>query len=393
MTSLLPKWRQQFAIDLPGASPGCIWIHACSVGEVGSIAPLARALIKDRSPVHLTVITETGMQHAQQLFGSTVTISYLPWDVPGLIARFTERLSPRLLLLTETEFWPGLISACNHRNIPIISLNSRISDRSFPRYYASRMLWRRWLKPVALFIAQSEIDAERLAAIGADKERIQILGHLKYAVSPPKVDANALRKRLDPSSKRPIVLAASTHDDEERQLLSMWQSWRRLQPDILLVIVPRHPQRFDEVAELVQQQRLNLAHWSKIGQANADVILIDAMGVLAGLYVVADLVIVGGSLIPHGGQNPLEAAVCGRGVISGPHVQNFRSIMRDMQQAGAAIVTENAEELDMTVQRMLERPDELRQLNAKAAVFIQGKSQVLERVLSALQPYLQRRPS
>ncbi len=393
MTSIPAKWRQQFAIDLPDASDDCIWIHACSVGEVGSVAPLVRALINDRFPVHLTVITQTGMRHAQCLFEDTISISYLPWDIPGLITRFVARLSPRLLLLTETEFWPGLISACSRRNIPVISLNTRISDHSFPRYRASRMFWRRWLKPVDLFIAQSEMDAKRLAAIGADKARIQVLGHLKYAVSPPWVDADALRKRLDGSGKRPIVLAASTHDEEERHLLSMWQGWRRLRPDMLLVIVPRHPQRFDAVAELVRQQGLNLARWSETGQACADVILIDAMGVLAGLYTVADLVIVGGSLIPHGGQNPLEAAVCGRGVISGPHVQNFRGIMRDMQQAGAAIVTANAEELDMIVKRMLERPDELRQLNAKAAAFMQGKSQVLERVLTALQPYLQNSPS
>jgi len=388
MTSIPVKWRQQFAIDLPDASDDCIWIHACSVGEVGSIAPLVRALIHDHFPVHLTVITETGMRHAQRLFGDAISISYLPWDIPGLIARCVARLSPRLLLLTETEFWPGLISACKRRNIPVISLNTRISDHSFPRYHASRMLWKRWLKPVDLFLAQSETDAERLAAIGADKDRIQVLGHLKYAISPPKIDADALRKRLDPSGKRPIVLAASTHAEEERHLLSMWQGWRRLQPDILLVIVPRHPQRFDEVAELVRQQGLNLAHWSETGQTHADVILIDAMGVLAGLYTVADLVIVGGSLIPHGGQNPLEAAVCGRGVVTGPHVQNFRSIMRDMQQTGSAIVTANAEELDMAVKRVLERPGELRQLNAKAAAFMQGKSQVLEHVLRALQPYL-----
>jgi len=389
MTSVLPvKWRQQFAISLPDPTPGCIWIHACSVGEVNSIAPLIRALLGMDMPIHLTVITKTGMQHAHLKFGAGIGISYLPWDIPGQIARFARHLSPRLLLLTETEFWPGMLSACRRQGIPAVGLNTRISDRSFPRYLATRLLWRRWLNPVECFLAQSKVDAGRLQAIGVDKGRIQVPGHLKYAVSVPQVDTTALRRRLDASGTRPVILAASTHEGEEKAILSMWRGWRRLHPDLLLVMVPRHPQRFDTVAELISQQGLQLARWSGKYQDGVDAVLVDSMGVLAGLYAIADLVIMGGSLIPHGGQNPLEAAVCGRGVITGPYVQNFRGIMRDMQQAGAAIVAANAEEMDMAVQQLLAEPGELKQFHARAAAFMQDKSQVLEHVLAALQPYL-----
>ena len=383
------KWRQQFALDLPAPAPGCIWIHACSVGEVNSVAPLIQALQRQGHVIHLSVITTTGMQHARTRFGEAIGISFLPWDIPGSMARFIRRLAPRLLLLTETEFWPGMLSACRRHAIPVIGLNTRISDRSFPRYRATRLLWSHWLKAVNCFLAQSEEDARRLTAIGVERERIQVPGHLKYAVVPPRVDADSLRRRLGAGSRRPVILAASTHEGEEAAILSMWRGWLHLHPELLLALVPRHPQRFDAVATLIRQHSLRLARWSEGCREDADVVLVDGMGVLAGLYAIADLVIMGGSLVPHGGQNPLEAAVCGRGVVTGPHVQNFRAIMQDMQQAGAAIVTTDADELDRAVTRLLERPDELKQLNASATVFMQDKSQVLEHVLAALRPYLE----
>ncbi len=352
------------------------------------MAPLIQALQEQGHAIHLSVITATGMQHARARFGESIGISYLPWDIPGQMARFIRHLSPGLLLLTETEFWPGMLGACRHRHIPVVGLNTRISDRSFPRYRATRWLWRRWLEAVDCFLAQSEEDAGRLAAIGVKRGRIQVPGHLKYAVAPPRVNANSLRRRLGAGAARPVILAASTHEGEEAAILSMWRGWLRLHPDLLLALVPRHPRRFDAVAACIRQYSLRLARWSEGGRKDTDVVLVDGMGVLASLYAVAELVIMGGSLVPHGGQNPLEAAVCGRGVVTGPHVQNFRGIMRDMQQAGAAIVTTGADELDRAVTRLLERPDELKQLNASAAVFMRDKSRVLEHVLAALRPYL-----
>lgn len=386
------KWRQHLTLQLPDAKPGCIWVHACSVGEVGSVAPLIKRLLAMGHAVHLTVVTATGHAHARRLLGDAITLSWLPWDLPGLMNRLVARLQPGLLLLTETEFWPGMLGACRRHGVDIVGINTRISDRSFPRYRATRTLWKRWLAPVSLFLAQSAVDGERLVAMGIQSERIRDVGNLKYAIRAPEVDAAALRAHLDPESSRPVLLIASTHEGEDQRLLAMLPAWRTIRPDLLVALVPRHPERFDQVAELVRLQGLRLKRWSEAEESNdrADVVLIDAMGVLGGLYTVADLVIIAGSLADIGGHNPLEAAICGRGVVTGPHVQNFREIMQEMQQAGGAIAASSDRELATAIERLLSHPDELKQLHGNAALFIRERAGVLERILDALEPWLAR---
>jgi 3-deoxy-D-manno-octulosonic-acid transferase len=383
------KWRQHFLLDMPESQPTCIWLHACSVGEVASIIPLLEELHTLGYSLHLTVITRTGMQHAQRQLGNIATISYLPWDLPSLMQRFVNTLKPSLLLLAETEFWPGMFKACKRNNIPVIGINTRISDRSFPKYHASRYFWKRWLAPVNLFLPQSPLDAERLIAMGVPPEKIHISGNLKYAVQAPNVDCHGLREKLDPSLERPILLLASTHHDEEKRLLSMLPEWLHLQPDLLTIIVPRHPERFNHVAELISNQGLKYSRWSD-AQINREskVILLDGMGILQSLYSIADITIIAGSLVDIGGHNPIEATVCGRGVVTGPYVQNFREIMNDMQAAGAAIVTNSDKELEAAIIRLLQQPHELRQLNAQAALFMQDKSQVLSKIINAIKPFL-----
>jgi len=384
------KWRQHLTLDFPRTAGRPVWLHACSVGEVGSVAPLIETLLKERLSLHLTVVTKTGFAHARRLFGSRIGLSYLPWDAPGLMGRWTRRLDPRILLLAETEFWPGMLAACRKRGIPVLGINTRISDRSFPRYRASRFLWRRWLSSVSLFLAQSELDARRLAGMGVDSARIQVAGNLKYAVSPPRVDAASLRLSLDESMNRPILLAASTHNGEEALLLKMLPEWRRLCPELLLLLAPRHPQRFEGVAEMMTGRGVRWTRWSQQRpDPQAEVVLVDTMGALAGLYAIADIAIIGGSLAPVGGHNPLEAAICGRGVITGPCVQNFREIMRDMQHAGAAVVAENNEALNQAVQYFLRHSTDVKALNARAAAFMQDKARVLERTMDAIRPFLE----
>ena len=383
------KWRQHLTFDLPAARTGCLWVHACSMGEINSVAPLVRWLLAQGYDLHLTVVTRTGYQQAHRLFADAVTISFLPWDLPGAMRRLVRRLQPRLLLLTETEFWPGMLVACRRSDIPVIGINTRISDRSFPRYMATRALWRRWLRPVHLFLAQSELDASRLASLGIPAGHIRVAGNLKFAIRPPEADAGALRQRLDPpGGRRPILLIASTHDDEERRLLAMLPGWRSLVPELLTVVVPRHPERFDTVAATIADTGLSTARWSGPPPDRCDICLVDAMGVLSSLYTVADLVIIGGSLAPVGGHNPLEAAICGRGVVTGPHIENFRDVMLQMQAAGAAVVASDDTELDAVVRRFLAHPEELKQLHAQAAAFMTDKAAVLDRITAALQPLL-----
>jgi 3-deoxy-D-manno-octulosonic-acid transferase len=393
------KWKQHLTLTLPKVyDDGCIWVHACSMGEVNSIAPLIRWLVELGHAVHLTVVTRTGMQQADRLFQNRIHTSYLPWDLPGLMARLVNHIKPKILLLTETEFWPGMLGACQRRDIPVIGINTRISDRSFPRYMATSSLWKRWLKPVRLFLAQSQVDAERLHALGIGKGRIQTVGNLKYAVSPPQVDASILRQSIDPSEKRPILLVASTHDDEEKRILKMWSQWKRTRPDLMLVIVPRHPERFDDVARAIEANGNHYSRWSnrtteksvETSEAitSEDILLIDAMGVLQQLYIIADIAIIGGTLAPVGGHNPLEAAVCGRGVVTGPNMQNFREIMEEMKGDGAAIVTASDEELEEAVLHLLQHPEALRDLHVRAADFIAGRAAVMTRVCEAVEPWL-----
>lgn len=394
------RWRQHLTLDMPPPlDEKPVWVHACSVGEVSSVAPLIEGLLDMGHAVHLTVITDTGYAHALRLFGPGpdsdpgfrcgVSLAYLPWDIPGLMGRMIARLDPGLLLLCETEFWPGMLRACRTRHIPVIGINTRISDRSYPRYQATRALWKHWLKGVQLFLAQSQVDAKRLKGIGVNKKRIRCVGHLKYAVRPPLVDSEALRLKVDGSARRPLLLAGSTHDNEEETLARMFAGLKQVAPDLLLVVVPRHPQRFDAAFQSMQAAGLQVQRWSS-GPARRkhDAIVIDEMGVLGGIYTIADIVFIGGSLIPHGGQNPLEAAVCGRGVITGPHMHNFTAIMQDMRQADAAVQCLDATEVETCLRRYLTHPDELRQLNAHAAAFMQNRADVVRKMLKTIQPWL-----
>jgi len=383
------RWRQQWLLRTPPPAPGCVWVHACSVGEVASVIPLIEQLLQRGKQVHLTVVTRTGMAHAQRAFGDRISCSFLPWDMPGFMRYFVRLLQPSLLLLTETEFWPGMLAACGRNHIPVIGINTRISDRSFPRYHATRGLWRRWLAPVSRFLPQSEQDGERLAALGIDPGRIQAVGNLKYAITAPMVDASAMRQRLDPSMERPILLCASTHDDEEQQLLRMFRHWRQQCPQLLMVIVPRHPERFDGVATAINEQGLRLHRWSAgDAQQAVDVLLVDAMGVLTALYAVAEVVFIGGSLANVGGHNPLEAAICGRAAVMGPHVQNFRHMVEDLQRAQAILIGRDHQDVQTIIARLLQHHVELRQLHAHAALFMQGQARVLDAVMENIEPWL-----
>jgi 3-deoxy-D-manno-octulosonic-acid transferase len=383
------RWRQQWLLQTPDPVLGCVWVHACSVGEVASVIPLIEQLLQRGKRVHLTVVTRTGMAHAQRVLGERISCSFLPWDMPGFMRYFVGLLQPSLLLLTETEFWPGMLAACGRKNIPVIGINTRISDRSFPRYFATRYLWRRWLAPVNQFLPQSEQDSERLAALGIDPHRIQAVGNLKYAITAPVVDATAMRRRLDPSMERPIVLCASTHDDEEQQLLRMFRHWRQQFPQLLMVMVPRHPERFDGVATVINEQGFQMHRWRDgDAQTAVDVLLVDAMGVLTALYAVADVVFIGGSLANVGGHNPLEAAICGRGAVMGSHVQNFRHMVADLQREQAILIGRDAQDVQAIITRLLQHHQELRQLHAHAAQFMQGQARVLDAVMENIEPYL-----
>ncbi|MCF6208176.1 MAG: 3-deoxy-D-manno-octulosonic acid transferase, partial [Ghiorsea sp.] len=323
-----------------------------------------------------------------RLFGDVITVSWLPWDLPFLMQRFIKHLQPSLLILCETEFWPGMLKTCKKQHVPIIGINTRISDRSFPKYHATRFLWKGWLGAVNLFLAQSDMDAQRLQQIGISPSKVKTVGNLKFAVQAPNVDANQIRLMIDPSAQRPILIIASTHDGEEVQILSLLAQWQQIQPNLLTLIVPRHPERFHDVKKLLQKHTITYTRYAQERTGHEDVVLIDAMGVLTKLYTIADLVFIGGSLVDIGGHNPLEPAVCGRGVLTGKYVQNFRAVFDDMQRQGAAIIVQDKAELGDAISRLLAKPDELKQLHAQAALFMQNQNQVLDDMWHEVSPYL-----
>lgn len=382
------KWRQHLTLDLPEVKEDIIWVHACSVGEVSSVAPLIHQLNAQGQHIHLTVVTATGFAHAARLFGNTISQSWLPWDLPLLMARLIAHLQPKILLLCETEFWPGMLMGCKKRQIPVLGINTRISDRSFPKYLATRALWGRWLSAVQLFLAQSDIDADRLHQMGVPASHIKAVGNLKFAVQAPAVDADQMRRRIDPSGARPILIIASTHDDEEAQILPNLNVWKHLRPDLLTLIVPRHPERFSMVAKLLQDEGMVFSCYTEPRSGEESVVLIDAMGVLSALYTIADIAFIGGSLVNIGGHNPLEAAICGKGVVTGPFVQNFKAVMDAMVAHDAAIVVDNAEALKTTVSNLLQHPQALKVLHDEATLFMFEQGYVLERMLHEIEPYL-----
>jgi 3-deoxy-D-manno-octulosonic-acid transferase len=314
-----------------------IWLHAVSVGETRAAEPLVRALAA-RFPGHallLTQMTPTGRETAQQLFGTMATIVYLPYDYPGAVARFLAWSQPSLGILMETEIWFNLVDACARQRVPLLLANARMSEKSARGYALVAPLTRRALGRLAAVSAQTREDAARLERLGA--AAVAVTGNLKFDVAPaPQLLAlgAALKQRI---GRRPVLLAASTREGEEELVLD---ALVHIGTDgLLLLLVPRHPQRFDEVAVLLEKRRIAYVRRSDNCAVPPDcrVLLGDSMGEMAAYYAACDLAFIGGSLLPYGGQNLIEACAVGRALLFGPHMYNFAEASRLAIAAGAAI--------------------------------------------------------
>lgn len=304
---------------------GGVWVHAVSVGEVGVAATLLTALAA-KAPgrrLGLSVTTAAGRELAERVVPKGVPVFAYPFDLAGPVERALSRVRPGLVLLTETELWPLFLERASARGIPVALVNGRISERSFPRYFLFRRWFARALARVSLFLVQSEEDGRRLKELGAPPSRISAVGNVKYdlPVAPPFADAARLERV---ARGRPVLVAASTAEGEEEAVLDAWNT---LSPRPLLALAPRRPERFDEVARHVEARGLALLRRSAAGDGRtADVYLLDTIGELASLYSHARLAFVGGSLVPRGGHNPIEAWAEGVPVVVGPHTDNFREI-------------------------------------------------------------------
>ena len=319
-------------------SPVFYWIHAASVGEVLAARPLIEAMLQQfpQRRILVTTFTATGAQFVHSSFGHRVQHTYLPLDLPLLVNRFLDAFTPHCAIFLETELWPNAIAGLKRRQIPVMIANGRLSPKNAHHYARMASLFRPLLARIDVVAAQSEADAARYAELGVSTERLQVLGNLKYDLSLPDNTGMICQELQRQWAGRLVWLAASTRDGEEEKLLELYPRLSQSYPQLLLVLVPRHPQRFDEVAQLVTKAGLSLSRRSQYGGVcQSQVYLGDSLGELPGFYAAADVVFMGGSLVPMGGHNPLEAAAVGKSVIVGPHTFNFEEVYQQLEQQQA----------------------------------------------------------
>lgn len=365
------RWPERLGYGPVMEQAGCIWLHAVSVGETRAAVPLVRALQQHYPgrPVLMTTMTPTGSAQVRALFGDQVAHCYVPYDLPGAVHRFLERTHPSLAIIMETELWPNLFRHCRARAIPLLVANVRMSEKSMTRYMKFPVLTRFTLDQVSLFGVQSETDAARLRTLGAPLERVRVTGSIKFEIDLPPgltVAAAELRKRY--GSGRPVWLAASTRDGEEQGVLAAYRTLKRRFPNLLLVLVPRHPERFASVARLCRGEGFAIALRSAQPPAldpATDILVGDSMGELPLFYAAADVAFVGGSLVNSGGHNVLEASAAGVPVVFGPHMFNFADISRLTLERGAGRQVADVTGLAATVAEYLADPV-LRQATGEA---------------------------
>ena len=385
-------WRFGERFGLGPAVPGRpVWIHAASVGEVQIASVLVNGLRArfPATPVLLTAFTPTGIGRAQALSPS-VTTRCLPYDLPGSVRRFLDRTQPRLAIVLETELWPNLYLQCRRRGVPLLIASARLSARSARRYRLLGTLVREALA-MATVAAQSEADAERFVSIGAAGDRLHVTGNLKFDFTPPPdIDAQGHRLRARYAADRPLWVAGSTHEGEEQAVLTAHRRVREIHPRALLVLAPRHPNRFAEVAALLGAQGIGFIRHSQPAQApvSAEVLLLDTLGELLHFYAAADAAFVGGSLVPVGGHNLLEPASLGIPILSGPHQFNGVEIARLLTERGGAVIVHSAAELAARLSTWLCDASERERIGAIGRAVVEENRGALERLLRLIEPMM-----
>ncbi len=366
-----------------------IWVHAVSVGEVLAISRVVEEL-KSRLPgwrIVLSTTTDTGQRLARERFGEN-NVFYLPLDLPMWVRAYLQALRPKLLVLAESEFWPNLLYEAHKSGAAVAVVNARVSDRSLPGYLRFRALLKRVLQNGDVFLAQSDEDAKRLALIGAPPDRVQVSGNLKFEVGPhaKPLILETFESSLEREEIGPLIVAGSTLEGEERMLLEMFRQVTVQYPGALLVLAPRHPERFGSVASLLASSGMPWqlrSEWDGSRAIAGGIFLLDTIGELASLYEFADLAFIGGSLVPRGGHNVLEAAQFGTTILVGPHTENFREIVAVFRRADALCVV-TPQSLTPTVLHLLEDHDERAALGARAAEVMRSQQGATRTTVHAL---------
>ena len=354
------RWTERFGFpDKIISHDKMIWLHAVSVGEVQAARPLVNALLEEYPDfrILITTMTPTGADCVRQYFADTVEHFYLPYDLPMSVKRFLSIIDPIILIVMETELWPNLFHYCQENNVPVVVVNARMSERSAKAYRRLSSLTQSTLKNISLIIAQGQKDAERLIALGADREKVKVTGNLKFDINFPhsvSEQAQAIRRYL--SVNRPVWIAASTHEGEERIILDSFAKILEKQSRCLLVIVPRHPERSPAIKTLCNRRNLKVLCKTEnaVCDESIQVFILDTLGELPMYYAAADVAFVGGSFTEIGGHNMLEPASLGVPVIMGPHVFNFQEISQLLLDERAAWKVSCADELSSRVCGLLD---------------------------------------
>jgi 3-deoxy-D-manno-octulosonic-acid transferase len=372
--------------------PDLVWIHAVSVGEVGVAATLVRGLPAEL-PLLVTTVTPTGQQEAQKRLGERARVGYLPLDLAGPLDRFFARVSPRCLVLVEGDYWPLLLARLRQRRTPVAVVNGRVSDRTFARLRRLRRAWPGLLdlyfRPIAGFGVQTPEDARRLGELGVEPERIRVTGNLKFETPAPALAPGLSEQVERAAAGRPLLVAGSTMTGEEEIVLEAFDAAGGGDA-ALLALAPRHPQRFEDVARRLAERGLAFERRSAPPTAGGrpDVLLLDTLGELAGLYQLARGAFIGGTLVPTGGHNPLEAACYGVPVVVGPAMDNFREMAETFDRAAAWHRARSAAELGAIWREWLADPAAARTLGARGARLVEENRGALERTLTLLRPWL-----
>jgi len=401
------RWRERFGL-LPESfqqeERGAIWVHAVSVGETLAVVRLVRnlqALFPDRK-IFMSSVTPAGRAAGESRLPSVSGRFYLPMDWRGAVVAALKRIKPSILVIVETELWPNLLRAAHEFGAGIILINARLSRRSFRRYRLLRPLMRRVLGNVDMVCAQTQADAERFRHLGATPERVALCGNLKFDSEPPRLAAFPclLERAVANTGRGPVMIAASTMQGEEPIVLEAWNKVRAQYPKALLILVPRHPARFDEVAQILAGSGFSYTRRTQLASqepeisnqvAAPEVLLLDSIGELAAILELADVVFMGGSLVPTGGHNILEAAYWAKPVVFGPHMENFQDIARLFLEAEACVQVQDGKELVESVLNLFGDHAASRHLGERGKQVLETQTGATSRVLEQIQRLLEAR--
>lgn len=388
------RWAERFGFfAIPKNHQNGILIHSVSVGETVAAIPLIHALQKKypKLPITVTTMTVTGSQQLKSSVEDSVFHVYMPYDLPCAIKRFLSKINPCITIIMETELWPNLLYYCNKRQIPTILANARLSKRSAKKYARIKKFTATLLKQFNYIAAQAEADAKRFEQLGMPTERIEITGNMKFDITPPastKETGELLRQQL--GANRPVWIAASTHEGEEELALKAFAKIKSKLPDCLLVLAPRHPERFTEVATLCKRKKYSVTLRSSKEPCSTatDIFICDSMGELLQFFAASDVAFIGGSLVKTGGHNLLEPASFALPIISGPHTFNFAEATRLLKEADALIIIKDEKELAANVIRFLENPNLHQKFGDLAQAVVKANRGAVEKHMKLIEKLL-----